>query len=52
MIKALEEEKIARKMIESTLSKLKEDFAKEELEKDKLLSGIQIKYDKLKVERA
>ena len=28
LIKSLEEEKIARKIIETTLSKLKEDFAK------------------------
>eukprot|EP00347_Sterkiella_histriomuscorum_P016662 403352336 len=52
LVKSLEEEKIARKIIESTLSKLKEDFARQELEKDKYLSDIQIKYDKIKVERA
>lgn len=39
-------------MIETTLSKLKEDFARAELEKDKLLADISIKYDKVKVERA
>lgn len=52
LVRSLEEEKIARKMIETTLSKLKEDFAKQELEKDKLLADITIKYDKIKIERA
>lgn len=39
-------------MIETTLSKLKEDFARQELEKDKLLADVTIKYDKVKIERA
>jgi hypothetical protein len=52
LVKSLEEERIARKMIETTLSKLKEDFAKQELEKDKLLADISIKYEKIKIERA
>ena len=37
LVRSLEEEKIARKAIETTLAKLKEDFAKSELEKDKLI---------------
>ncbi len=52
LTKSLEEERISRKMIENTLSKLKEDFARQELEKDKLLADISIKYDKVKIERA
>ena len=52
LIRSLEEEKIARKSIETTLSKLKEDFAHTELEKDKLISDLTIKYDKIKIERA
>jgi len=39
-------------MIETTLTKLKEDFAKQELEKDKLLADVSVKYDKIKIERA
>ena len=35
LTRSLEEEKLARKTIESTMLKLKEDFAKSELEKDK-----------------
>lgn len=52
LVRSLEDEKIARKMIETTLSKLKEDFARQELEKDKLLADVTIKYDKVKIERA
>lgn len=52
MLRSLEEEKISRKTIETTLSKLKEDFARQELDKDKMLADITIKYDKIKVERA
>ncbi|CDW87586.1 UNKNOWN [Stylonychia lemnae] len=52
LVRSLEEEKIARKLIESNLSKLKEDFARQELDKDKLLADISIKYDKVKIERA
>jgi len=36
--------KLEGKMVDNTLSKLKDDFAKQELEKDKLLVDIQIKY--------
>jgi len=36
-VRQLEEERISRKAIESTLMKLKEDFAKSDLEKDKLI---------------
>mmetsp|Transcript_662 Transcript_662/g.712 ORF Transcript_662/g.712 Transcript_662/m.712 type:complete len:108 (+) Transcript_662:601-924(+) len=51
-MKSLEEEKIGRKAVESQLSKLKEDFATRELEKDKLISELTIKLDKVKVERS
>lgn len=37
LVRSLEEEKIARKSLDSTLLKLKEDFARSELEKDKLI---------------
>ena len=33
------------------LSKLKTDFSKKELEKDKLISDLSIQVDKLKIER-
>lgn len=52
LVRSLEEEKIQRKSIETTLSKLKEDFAVNELGKDKLVSELTIKYDKMKIERA
>lgn len=37
LVRSLEEEKIARKSLDSTLLKLKEEFARSELEKDKLI---------------
>lgn len=40
LVRSLEEEKISRKSIEATLSKLKEDFARSELEKDKLIMDL------------
>jgi septal ring factor EnvC (AmiA/AmiB activator) len=52
LVRSLEEEKIARRTIETTLSKIKDDFAQRELEKDKLISDLSIKFDKVKVERA
>lgn len=52
LVRNLEEEKIARKAIESTLAKLKEDFSRGELEKDKLITDLSIKFDKAKIERA
>lgn len=52
LVKSLEEEKIARRGIESSLAKLKEDFALRELEKDKLISELQIKLDKIKIEKS
>lgn len=52
LIKQLEEEQINRRSLEITLSKLKEDFATRELEKDKLISTLSIKVDKLKIERS
>lgn len=51
LVKSLEEEKINRRGVEATLSKLKEDFSSKELEKDKLVSELSLKVDKLKVER-
>ena len=51
LVRSLEEEKIARRSIETTLAKLKEDFSQRELEKDKLISDLSIKYDKVKIER-
>ena len=47
----LEDERIARKSIESVLSKLKEDFAKTDLTKEKYTGEIQIKFDHIKSER-
>lgn len=48
---SLESEKIARNSVQGTLAKLKEDFARSELEKDKLIIDLQNKYDKAKIER-
>jgi hypothetical protein len=50
-VRGLEEEKIARKAIETTLQKLKEDYARSDLEKDKLILDLQVKFDKAKIER-
>ena len=47
----MESEKIARNSVQGTLTKLKEDFARSELEKDKLIIDLQNKYDKAKIER-
>ena len=51
LVNSLEEEKIARKTIDTTLSKLKDEWAQKELEKDKLISDLSIKLDKIKIER-
>lgn len=50
LVRNLEDERIARKTIESSLSKLKEEFARGDLEKDKLISDISIKNEKIKSE--
>lgn len=52
LVRSLEEEKIARKSIESTLSKLKEDFARTDIDKDKLIMDLQVKYEKGKIEKS
>jgi hypothetical protein len=52
LVRSLEDEKLARKAIETTLAKLKEDFARNELDKDKLIMDLSVKYDKSKIERA
>jgi hypothetical protein len=52
LVRSLEDEKLARKAIETTLAKLKEDFARNELDKDKLIVDLSVKYDKSKIERA
>lgn len=51
IVRTLEEEKIARNSIQSTLIKLKEDFARGELEKDKMIIELQTKYDKARIEK-
>lgn len=51
IVRSLEEEKIARNSIQSTLIKLKEDFARSELEKDKMIIELQTKYDKARIEK-
>lgn len=48
----LDEEKIARKTIESSLSKLKDDFARADLDKDKLIVDLQVKYDRARIEKS
>jgi ribosomal protein L17 len=50
LVRNLEDERIARKTIETTLNKLKDDFARQDLEKDKLISDLSIKNDKFKSE--
>jgi len=52
LVRSLEDEKLARKAIENTLAKLKEDFARNDLDKDKLIMDLSVKYDKSKIERA
>ena len=51
IVRSLEEEKIARNSIQSTLIKLKEDFARDELDKDKMIIDLQTKYDKARIEK-
>lgn len=51
IVRTLEEEKIARNSIQNTLIKLKEDFARGELEKDKMIIELQTKYDKARIEK-
>ena len=51
LVKSLEEEKIARRTLDTTLSKLKDDWAQKELEKDKLISDLSIKLDKIRIEK-
>jgi hypothetical protein len=51
IVRSLEEEKIARNSIQSTLIKLKEDFARGELDKDKMIIDLQTKYDKARIEK-
>jgi transcriptional regulator NrdR family protein len=51
VVRNLEEEKIARKALESTLAKLKDDYARADLDKDKLIMDLSIKTDKAKIER-
>jgi hypothetical protein len=40
LVRSLDEEKLARRSIEATLSKLKEDFARSDLDKDKLIADL------------
>jgi len=48
----LEEEKLARKAIEANLSKLKDDFARNDIDKDKMITDLQIKLEKTKIEKS
>lgn len=40
LVRSLDEEKIARKSIEATLAKLKEDYARTDLDKDKIITDL------------
>ena len=50
-MRSLEEEKIARNTIQSALTKLKDDYARTDLEKDKLIMDLSVKLDKAKLEK-
>lgn len=52
LVRSLEEEKLIRKTLETNLGKLKEDFSRTDLDKDKLIMDLQIKFDKVKLERS
>jgi len=51
LVRSLEEEKIARNTIQSALTKLKDDYARTDLEKDKLIMDLSVKLDKAKLEK-
>ena len=51
LVKQLEEERIARKTLDAILTKLKDDFTKQELQKDKTHGEIEVSYDQVKRER-
>jgi hypothetical protein len=40
LVRSLEEEKLARKAIEVNLSKLKDDFARNDIDKDKIITDL------------
>lgn len=40
LVRSLEEEKLARKAIEANLSKLKDDFARNDIDKDKIITDL------------
>jgi len=52
LVRSLEEEKLARKAIEANLSKLKDDFARNDIDKDKIITDLQIKLEKSKIEKS
>ncbi len=46
LVRQLEEEKIARKTLESNLARIKEESAKSDLQKEKTIIDISLRYDK------
>ena len=51
LVRSLEEEKIFRKTLETNLSKIKDDSAKSDLQKEKTIIDLSLRLEKSQIER-